>query len=325
MMKTRLLGRTGFQISEVVFGGGFVGGILLHASDEIRRDALQMALKAGINWIDTAASYGNGQSEEVVGWLLKELPDSERPQVSTKFSVDPQGGDYRAQIQRSVDQSLRRLQMTTVPLLQLHNQIGTGDHQLPLNEVMRVGGVLDALDQIRSEGIADFIGFTALGDASACRAVVQSGRIDTAQVYYNLINPSAGYDIEEAWHTENYRGLLKACDQFDVGVLGIRVYAAGILASRVQHGREISVTPNTDYESELHRADKLRKILVGVDGTDAQKALRFVLDQKQIHGAVIGLAELSHLQEAIGTTQLDSLSSPVVDQLKNLWDCDFEV
>lgn len=61
MMKTRLLGRTGFQISEVVFGGGFVGGILLHASDEIRRDALQMALKAGINWIDTAASYGNGQ------------------------------------------------------------------------------------------------------------------------------------------------------------------------------------------------------------------------------------------------------------------------
>ena len=119
--------------------------------------------------------------------------------------------------------------------------------------------------------------------------------------------------------------MLNACRQFDVGVLGIRVYAAGILASRVQHGREIPGTPNTDYESELHRADSIRKILARVDGTDAQKALRFVLDQNQIHGAVIGLAELSHLQEAIGATQLDSLSSLVVDQLKNLWDCDYKM
>ena len=82
-MKTTSLGRTGLYVSEIVFGGGFVGGILLHASDEIRRDVLQMAMKSGINWIDTAASYGKGQSEEVVGWLLKELPDNKRPQVST--------------------------------------------------------------------------------------------------------------------------------------------------------------------------------------------------------------------------------------------------
>ena len=92
-MKTTSLGRTGLQVSEIVFGGGFVGGILLHASDEIRRDVLQMAMESGINWIDTAASYGKGQSEEVVGWLLKELPDNKRPQVSTKFAVDPSGGD----------------------------------------------------------------------------------------------------------------------------------------------------------------------------------------------------------------------------------------
>ena len=144
-------------------------------------------------------------------------------------------------------------------------------------------------------------------------------------MYYNLINPSAGYDIEKAWHSENYTGLLSACRQFEVGVLGIRVYAAGILASRVQHGREIPVTPNANYESELQRANRIRKLLAGVDGTDAQKALRFVLDQNQIHGAVIGLAELSHLQDAIGTTQLDSLPSLVVDQLKNLWDSDYEV
>ena len=142
-MKKYSLGRTGLQISELVFGGGFVGGILLHASDETRRDALQAAVQAGINWIDTAASYGNGQSEEVVGWLLSELPDKDRPQVSTKVAVDPEGGDYTGQIRQSLEQSLRRLKMTSVPLLQLHNKLGSGDHQLPLNEVMRSDGVLE--------------------------------------------------------------------------------------------------------------------------------------------------------------------------------------
>ena len=85
--------------------------------------------------------------------------------------------------------------MNSVPLLQLHNKLGSGDGQLPLDEVTKSDGVLDALDKIRAEGLTDFIGFTALGDANACRAVVESGRVDTAQVYYNLINPSAGFDI----------------------------------------------------------------------------------------------------------------------------------
>ena len=323
-MKQVSLGRTGLQISELVFGGGFVGGILLHASDETRRDAIQLAIQAGINWIDTAASYGNGQSEEVVGWLLSELPDKDRPQVSTKFRVDPQGDDYTGQIRRSLDQSLRRLQMTSVPLVQLHNQLGNGDQQLPLNEVMRSDGVLDALDRIRAEGLTDFVGFTALGDANACRAVVQSGRVDTAQVYYNLINPSAGYDIKANWHSQDYTGLLNACHQFDVGVLGIRVYAAGILASRVQHGREIPVTRNSDYDSELKRADMIRDVLSEMGGSDAQKALRFVLDQDAIHGAVIGLAELSHLQEAIQATLMDPISSSMTEALKNLWNRDYQ-
>ena len=322
-MKQSSLGRTGLQISELVFGGGFVGGILLHASDVVRRDAIQLAIQAGINWIDTAASYGNGQSEEVVGWLLSELPGKERPQVSTKFRVDPNGDDYTGQIRRSLDQSLRRLQMTSVPLVQLHNQLGSGDQQLPLNEVMRSDGVLDAMDRIRAEGLTDFIGFTALGDASACRAVVESGRVDTAQVYYNLINPSAGFDIEGHWHSDDYTGLLAACQQFNVGVLGIRVYAAGILASRVQHGREIPVTRNSDYDSELRRADMAREVLAEMVGSDAQKALRFVLDQDAIHGAVIGLAELSHLQEAIQATQMGPLSSSVTKALKDLWSRDY--
>ena len=85
-MKTNTLGRTGLQVSELVFGGGFVGGILLHASDDVRREAIRRALDGGINWIDTAAVYGLGHSEVVVARALRDLSGSERPLVFTKCS-----------------------------------------------------------------------------------------------------------------------------------------------------------------------------------------------------------------------------------------------
>ena len=62
-MKYRDFGTTGLKISEIVFGGGAVGGILIDADDDTRRKAVRMALDGGINWIDSAASYGNGRSE----------------------------------------------------------------------------------------------------------------------------------------------------------------------------------------------------------------------------------------------------------------------
>ena len=78
-MKYRPYGNTGLEISEIVFGAGAVGGIIIDADDETRRRAIRTAVDAGINWIDTAASYGQGRSEEALGWLLKELSDDEQP------------------------------------------------------------------------------------------------------------------------------------------------------------------------------------------------------------------------------------------------------
>ena len=74
-MKYRKFGRTGLEVSEVVFGGGKVGGILIDADDGTRRKAIRRALDAGINWIDTAALYGEGRSERALGWLLGEIDD----------------------------------------------------------------------------------------------------------------------------------------------------------------------------------------------------------------------------------------------------------
>ena len=152
-MKRKRLGRTGLEISEIVLGGGYVGGVFLHADDDTRRAVLRTAVDGGINWIDTAPSYGDGQSEEAFGWLLAELEAGVRPQVSTKVAIDDAGGDLLGQVRDSLEQSFRRLQLDHVPLLQLHNKLGHGPERLPVGRVLGKGGVADAFETLKSEGV----------------------------------------------------------------------------------------------------------------------------------------------------------------------------
>ena len=104
------------RVSELVFGGGWVGGVLIHQDDATKLKTLRRAIDAGINWIDTAASYGKGQSEQALGWLLKEIDSS--PYLSTKVVLDTeQLGDIPGQIERGIHESLKRLDRESVDLL----------------------------------------------------------------------------------------------------------------------------------------------------------------------------------------------------------------
>ena len=108
-MQTRTFGRTGLQTSELVFGGGWVGGILIHQDDDTKRAALRKALDGGINWIDTAGDYGQGQSEVALGWLLAELDPAERPHISTKVRLDLESDESpESQIRRGIESSPNR-------------------------------------------------------------------------------------------------------------------------------------------------------------------------------------------------------------------------
>src|SRR5262245_33206106 len=85
-MRYRTFGRTGLQVSELVFGGGWGGGLLIHQDDDTKLKALRRAMEAGINWIDTAPSYGQTRSEQALGWLLGEIES--KPHLSTKVRLD---------------------------------------------------------------------------------------------------------------------------------------------------------------------------------------------------------------------------------------------
>ena len=323
-MRYRAFGRTGLEVSELVFGGGWVGGVLIHQDDDTKLQTLRRAMAAGINWIDTAPSYGKGQSEQALGWLLKEIDAI--PYLATKVLLDTARlNDISGQIERSVHDSLERMNRKTVDLLQLHNPIepAASASAVTADHVLGANGVADALERVRQQGLTRLIGITALGDAASCRQVIASGRFDSAQVYYNLLNPSAARAMPARWSGHDFNGLVDACKAQGMAVMAIRVFAAGVLATDARHGREVMLTRATDVATEERRAHAAFSALGGRYGTRAQTALRFALANPDLSCAIIGLAEPAHLEEALAAAEKGPLPQSAVDLLDNLYATNF--
>ncbi len=324
-MKLRRFGRTGIDLSELVVGGGFVGGILIHADDDTRREAIRRALEGGINWIDTAPSYGQGRSETALGWLLGEL--DEQPCLSTKVALDPAKlDDIPGHIETSLEQSLTRLRRDSVDLLQLHNALGPPGDAATLNveDVLKDNGVADTFEQLRAQGLVRFIGITALGDAAACRQVIDSGRFDTAQVYYNMLNPSAGRKMPANWTGHSFDGIIDACRRQDMGIMAIRILAAGVLATDLRTGREIPVSIDSEVAKEEQRTGAVFAVLEDAYGTRAQTAVRFALANSDVACAIVGLATLEHLDEALAGAESGPLPEDAVVRLDRVYESGFQ-
>ncbi|MBI1893167.1 MAG: aldo/keto reductase [Candidatus Rokubacteria bacterium] len=202
-MEYRILGKTGLRVSALGFGCGNVGGLMVRGAPAERERAVARAIELGINYFDTAPLYGDGLSEQHLGQALKALKAS--VYVGTKFRLD--AGDMRdvpGAIARSAEASLRRLGMERVDLLQLHNPIGgqrrEGSPGVP--DVLQE--VVPALQRLQQQGKTRFFGITALGETPALHRVIDAGVIDTAQVCYNLLNPSAGAEVPAGFPAQDF-------------------------------------------------------------------------------------------------------------------------
>ncbi len=323
-MDKQRLGKTDIDVSQLVFGGGYVGGLLLHQDDETKRLAIRRALDAGINFIDTAPSYGDGDSERALGWLLREVPDT--PYVSTKVKIDSTTrNDLIGQIERSIHDSLSRLQRDSVDLLQLHNPLGKEDdgETLAVKHLFGKQGIIESLNKFRSEGLTRYIGFTALGETESCHAAIQSDAFDTAQIYFNLLNPSAGRDMPANWVGQNFSGLIDNCKIHNVGVMNIRVFAAGVLATNVRTGREVPITSEKDLSLEQLRADAVFTAISDKNYSHAQTAIRFALANKDISCVLVGTADINQLDEAIKGALSGPLPESTLFDVERVYDLNF--
>jgi aryl-alcohol dehydrogenase-like predicted oxidoreductase len=105
-----------------------------------------------------------------------------------------------------------------------------------------------------------------------------------------------------------------------MGVMGIRIFAAGHLASSERHGREIAITANAENAAEEARARAVRDVLGSTHGTAAQTALRFGLACPLLSTIVVGIGETSHLDEALAAVEMGPLpDAAVADLLGPLW------
>jgi len=323
-VKQRTFGRTGIQVSEVIFGAGAVGGIVIHKDDATKREAIRRALAGGINWIDTAAQYGNGKSEEALSWLIPE--SGATPYLSTKFGLDVENlKDIPGEIEERFRASLARLKRPSVDLLQLHNRIGTkpGGRVMTVEQILGRNGVADGLDRLREKGLIRHMGITGIGEAASVCEVIRSKRFDSAQVYYNLLNPSAGRSMPAAWTGQNLGGIIETCRANDVAVMAIRIFAAGVIATDERTGRESVLIADTSVAEDERRTKAVFDAIGSDQGTRAQVALRFVLSHPDVSCAIIGSAELHHVDEALAAQKMGPLPPQVLARLDELYKTNF--
>ena len=237
--------------------------------------------------------------------------------------------DVAGAIERGLERSLRRLQSDSLTLFQLHNHLGHGVGErlaLPPEQVLRRGGVADTFDRLKEQGLIRASGMTAAGDTAACLEVINSGRFDAAQIYYNAINPSAAWArVPPGWRGgQDFCGLMAACIDHDMGILNIRVWAGGVLANPEPPQRLFVMTSGTDMANEIRCAAAVRSALGAGYGSPAQAALRFVLANRDFATRVIGITEIAQLDAALAAVAQGPLPTAAVSKLEALWANGFE-
>lgn len=334
-MKYRMLGRTGLKVSEIGFGCGNVGGLIIRGTYEERLNAVRRALELGINYFDTAQSYGDGQSETNLGEVLTEL--NPKVIVATKVHIgDADLKDLTGSVQRSLESSLKRLQLDSVDVLYLHSRVSI-EHSyeglrrtLSIDDVLGKNGVADAFDNMRSQGLVRFIGFTGLGETKALHKIIDSDRFDVVQAYFNLLNPSAGYVMPKGYTGFNFAQLINRAEERNIGVAAIRVLAAGALGGKKARSGYASpvirgpIVPGGEYGDNEKRSRKLNFLLSEDIPSIPQAALRFVLMHPGVSVAMVGFSNLTQIEEAASCSGKDPLPELSIKRLKTLWAKNFK-
>ncbi len=306
-MKTKILGQSDLTISRVGFGAWAIGGDWQFGwgaqDDKQSIAAIHRALELGVNWIDTAAIYGLGHSEEVVARALHEWR-GKRPYIFTKCGMlwDAKGEvsySLRADsVRRECEASLRRLKTDVIDLYQIH---WTADD---LNETIEGWNTLAALQK---EGKVRWIGVSN-ATVEEMQKLQSIATITSLQPPYSLIRR----DIEKAQ--------LLWCQQENVGVIVYSPMASGLLTGALTRER-IAALPKNDWrtKNDQFREPKLSENLKQVERVQAvatqhgrppgQIAIAWTLHHPAVTGAIVGARNAKQVEQTVGATDIQLTSA----------------
>jgi aryl-alcohol dehydrogenase-like predicted oxidoreductase len=300
-MKTKQLGKSDLFITPIGFGAWAIGGSGWEfgwgaQDDSYSVAAIWEALDAGINWIDTAAVYGLGHSEEVVARALEGM--SNRPYVFSKCSMvwDERreiGHSLKAEsIRRECEASLRRLRVETIDLYQIH----WPDPSADIEEGWATLANLKREGKVRSIGVSNF-------NVAQMKRAQAIAPITSLQPRYSLI------------HREIEAEILPYAAQENIGVIAYSPMASGLLTGAMTAER-IADLPADDWrkrhpdfqEPLLSHNLKMVRLLRAIgrihSRTPAEVAVAWVLHNRAVTGAIVGARRPSQIQGVVGAAEL---------------------
>jgi aryl-alcohol dehydrogenase-like predicted oxidoreductase len=323
-MQFRTFGRTGLKLSVLGFGCGAVGGFMVRGDPAEQERTIARAIANGVNYFDTAVQYGNGESETNLGRILHKLKPADMI-VGTKVRLQPDAFDRIPDtVTASIEDSLARLQRDHVDIFHLHNPItATGG-----GTALSVGQVLDdvvpAFEHLRAQGKIRFLGLTAVGDTTALRQVIDARVFDSAQIVYNMLNPSAGEELPPNYPAQDYGRLFDATAAAGVGVVGIRVLAGGALSGSSERHPIAGPAPEPigsafSYDADLDRARRLLPLVTDGFATGlTEAATRFALSHPAMGTILVGMATPQQFEDALAAVQKGPLPSAALARLSSL-------
>ncbi len=323
-MEKRRLGKTGLDVSLLGFGCGAVGGLMVAGAPADQERAVARALELGINYFDTAAQYGNGRSEENLGRVLKSLkPDI---YVGTKVRLPPttEPGQIGAGIAAALEASLTRLQLEKVDLYQFHNPVvgATGGGSFATESML--DEVVPAFERLKQQGKLDHYGITAVGETAALLRVVDARAFATAQVSFNLLNPSPGAAVPPGFPAQDYGNLLAHTAAANMGVINIRVLAGGALSGSEERHAIASPPPEpigsgSSYSTDVQRAQRFIPLVrEGHADSLVELALRYVIAHEAISTVLIGIATLEQFEIAARSINKGPLSAGAMARIAEI-------
>lgn len=324
-MKERRLGKTGLRVSEVGFGCWAIGGNAYGAvRDEDSLDALETAWDSGVNFFDTADTYGEGHSEELLGKFLKGksrdrlilatkcgwdfYPVSKKPVLCQGSSEKINHAGHRknfdtAYIRFACEQSLKRLGTDVIDLFQLHN---------PSLELIQKGDLASVLEGLRKEGKVRFIGISVHTESEAL-AVLEDPRVQTIQVIFNLLDQRMAERV------------LPEAKRKEVGVIVREPLASGLLSGKYAPSHEF---PKDDHrrrwglekrEADWQKVQLVQKTLGSKAVLLSKAALEFTLEYEAVSTVIPGAKTCAQVLQNIAASLQPDLGREDVDRLEALY------
>jgi aryl-alcohol dehydrogenase-like predicted oxidoreductase len=317
-MDYRPLGRTGWKISSISFGAWAIGGDAWGKTDDAESmRSLHRAVDLGVNFIDTAAVYGDGHSERLVGRLLRER--KEEIIVATKAGrrLDPHvaEGFTRRNLTAFVERSLANLGVEALDLLQLH---------CPPPDVYDMPEVFGILDDLVRDGKLRFYGVSVERVDEALRAS-RYPNVQSIQIIFNMLR------LKPA------EALFPVAREKRIGILARVPLASGLLSGKLRRDSTFSATDHrnynrhgesfdvgetfsgVDYETGLEAVEELRA-LVPPGATMAQLALRWILMFPEVSAAIPGAKDARQTEDNVRAASLPPLSDDVMARVRDVYD-----